>query len=169
MANTYTLIASSTVGAGGAASIDFTSIPSTYTDLCLMLSTRVTRTGTNWSGLVIKLNSTSYASARFLYGTGSAASSSTADYYNGGASNTSASTASVFSNNTIYLPNYAGNSNKTISTDSVTEQNGTAALATMAASVINLTSAITSISLSDENANTILQFSTAYLFGIKSS
>ena len=30
MANTFELISSVTVGAGGAASIDFTSIPSTY-------------------------------------------------------------------------------------------------------------------------------------------
>ena len=33
MANTYTLIASLTVGSGGAANIEFTSIPATYTDL----------------------------------------------------------------------------------------------------------------------------------------
>jgi hypothetical protein len=39
MANTYTLIASSvTVGSGGAANIEFTSIPATYTDLVSALS-----------------------------------------------------------------------------------------------------------------------------------
>ena len=37
MANTYVLISSSTVGSGGAASIDFSSIPATYTDLVLKL------------------------------------------------------------------------------------------------------------------------------------
>ena len=40
MATTFTKIASVTVGSGGASSIDFTSIPSTYTDLCVKLSTR---------------------------------------------------------------------------------------------------------------------------------
>ena len=35
MATTYTLISSVTVGSGGAANIEFTSIPSTYTDLLL--------------------------------------------------------------------------------------------------------------------------------------
>ena len=40
MANTYTLIASNTVGSGGAASISFSSIPSTYTDLLVKISTR---------------------------------------------------------------------------------------------------------------------------------
>ena len=43
MATTYTLISSVTVGSGGAASIEFTSIPSTYTDLVLKLSARSSR------------------------------------------------------------------------------------------------------------------------------
>ena len=40
MADTYTLISSVTVGAGGASSIDFTSIPATYTDLLVKFSLR---------------------------------------------------------------------------------------------------------------------------------
>jgi len=40
MANTYTLIASSTVGSGGAATVSFSSITATYTDLCLLASVR---------------------------------------------------------------------------------------------------------------------------------
>jgi hypothetical protein len=43
MANTFELIASSTVGSGGAANIDFTSIPATYTDLCLKFICATTR------------------------------------------------------------------------------------------------------------------------------
>jgi hypothetical protein len=35
MATTYEIIASVTVGSGGAANIEFTSIPATYTDLVL--------------------------------------------------------------------------------------------------------------------------------------
>jgi hypothetical protein len=35
MANTYEAIATVEVGSGGASTIDFTSIPSTYTDLVL--------------------------------------------------------------------------------------------------------------------------------------
>ena len=38
MANTFELIASYTVGAGGQASIDFNTSPSTYTDLCIKAS-----------------------------------------------------------------------------------------------------------------------------------
>ena len=40
MATTYTLISSVTVGSGGAASIEFTSIPADYTDLLLKVSMR---------------------------------------------------------------------------------------------------------------------------------
>jgi hypothetical protein len=41
MANTYTLISSVTVGSGGAANIEFTSIPQTYTDLLYKISGRL--------------------------------------------------------------------------------------------------------------------------------
>jgi hypothetical protein len=43
MANTYEAIATVEVGSGGAADIEFTSIPGTYTDLVLKLSARGTR------------------------------------------------------------------------------------------------------------------------------
>ena len=76
MANTFELIASSTVGSGGAASIDFTSIPSTYTDLILVVNAKVSSagqvlelqynsdTGTNYSATELFGNGTSAASAR---------------------------------------------------------------------------------------------------------
>jgi hypothetical protein len=38
MATTYDLISSVTVGSGGAANIEFTSIPATYTDLVVLFS-----------------------------------------------------------------------------------------------------------------------------------
>ena len=41
MANTFVLLASTTVGSGGASSIDFTSIPATYTDLVVKVSGRI--------------------------------------------------------------------------------------------------------------------------------
>ena len=40
MANTYEAIATVEVGSGGAANIELTSIPATYTDLSLFISTR---------------------------------------------------------------------------------------------------------------------------------
>ena len=45
MANpTMTLIASNTVGSGGASSVTFSSIPQTYTDLVVKINSRVTST-----------------------------------------------------------------------------------------------------------------------------
>jgi hypothetical protein len=76
MANTFELIESVTVGSGGAANIDFTSIPATFTDLCLKYSTRSTSAGDDYLGQYIKFNTaTSSFTYRHLYGTGSAAGS----------------------------------------------------------------------------------------------
>ena len=70
MANTFQLISSTTVGAGGASSIDFTSIPSTYTDLVIKWSGRLTSTGGDaspWTATGITLNATSPSSQKQLY------------------------------------------------------------------------------------------------------
>jgi len=58
MANTYQLISSTTVGAGGASSILFSSIPATYTDLILDLSVR-TSNAASQAILDIKFNGSS--------------------------------------------------------------------------------------------------------------
>jgi hypothetical protein len=164
MANTYTLIASSTVGSGGAATIDFTSIPATYTDLVLKVSARSTD---NTGDLGIKLNtSTSSFSRKVLRGSGSAASSTSgSDNYVGGL-NPSTYTASTFGNAEIYIPNYAGSTNKSISVDSITENNATEAFAFMVASLWSNTAAITGISLYNFTSGNLAEHSTASLYGI---
>lgn len=165
MPNTFTLIASSTVGAGGAASIDFTSIPSTYTDLVLVCSLRVSRASVV-NNTVIKFNgsSTSY-SERVLYGNGSSAGSySDTQIYD--VNNAANSTASTFANSQFYIPNYAGSTNKSVSNDSVSETNATAATAQLVAGLWSNTSAITSISLTDYSGTNFVQYSTAYLYGV---
>jgi len=173
MANTYTLIASSTVGSGGASSIDFTSIPSTYTDLLLKVSAR-NDAATTVGGLWIQFNgSTSSLSARNLYGTGSAAGSFT-DTAIFGYSDAASATASTFSNVDFYVPNYAGSNYKSVSVDAVMENNATAASASLGAGLWSNTAAITSIKLQTFNNSSsalanFVQYSTAYLYGIKNS
>jgi len=167
MATTFTKIAAVTVGAGGAASIDFTSIPSTYTDLCVKVSAR----GTDSSGdLGIKLNTSSSSfSRRVLRGNGSAASSTNAsDNYIGGLE-PSTYTASTFGNAEIYIPNYAGSTNKSISVDSVTENNATEAFAFFVASLWSNSAAITGITLYPFTSGNLAQYSTAVLYGINKS
>ena len=166
MANTYTLIASSTVGSGGAASIDFSSIPSTYTDLCLKLSIRTDKAtlGDVW---LLKLNTSSADfTARWIEGNGASASSGSSILY--GALVGSSATANTFNNTEIYFPNYAGNTNKSFSVDSVTENNATTAYQDLAAGLWSQTAAITGINISI-TSNNLVQYSTAYLYGISNS
>jgi hypothetical protein len=172
MADTFIKIATVTVGAGGASSIDFSSIPSTYTDLCIKFSGRgtVSSTVTSW---LMRLNSstTSYSSKR-LYGTGSSVASN--DGSGGGVylvvstMPASTGTASTFGNTDIYIPNYAGSTNKSVSIDDVQENNLSTAYAELAASLWSNTSAITSISIFPDSGN-MAQYSTATLYGISKS
>lgn len=164
------LISTVTVGAGGAASIDFTSIPGTYTDLVLVVSGRFT-SGNPSGDLKIVFNSTGTGySYRQLFGNGSTvgSSSGTSAGYAGrvGASGT---TASTFSNVSIYIPNYAGTTQKSYSVDSVDENNATLASQNLIAGLWTGTGAITSIAISDFGGSlTLAQYSTASLYGIKS-
>jgi len=170
MANTYFLIASNTVGSGGTAQVDFTSIPQTYTDLLIKTSTNVT----SLNVLRVRFNSisTSDYTQRVLRGTGSGIPASysntgwdtitqfTPGYNNDG--------ANIFSNNEYYIPNYTGSGNKSISGDSVTEANSTTAYAVLYAGLLNNTSAITSVNLICQSGN-FNQYSTFHLYGIKNS
>lgn len=168
MANTYELIASVTVGAGGASTIDFTSIPGTYADLILKCSARNTSGGVN--GVYITLNSsTSSFSDKYLEGNGSSVGSGSIVRYIGTES-ASTQTANTFSNMEVYLPNYAGSNNKSFSADAVDENNATTAYATFNAGLWSNSAAITSISLAiSPGVQNFAQYSTAYLYGVKNA
>ena len=165
---TFTQIGSAvTVGAGGAASIDFSSIPSTYTDLVVVLSLR-SADGNDYAGFKLNNNASSYTS-RQLYGTGSAAgSTSRTDFYMTGLMTPSSATASTFNNTSVYIPNYAGSSNKSISRDSVSETNATATLATLEAFLWSNSAAINQITIVHPSS-TFVQYSTAYLYGVSNA
>ncbi len=168
MPNTFELIASSTVGAGGTANITFSSIPSTFTDLIIKLSARSSDSATS-AGVVMQFNgSSSSLSYRLLEGDGSTAAS-----YNGttgrvGVTDAATSTASTFGSLEVYIPNYAGSTNKSSSTDSVQETNATTAYADLSANLWSNTAAITSIALTLQ-AGSFVQYSTAYLYGVKNA
>ncbi|CAB4173630.1 hypothetical protein UFOVP973_1, partial [uncultured Caudovirales phage] len=53
MANTYVLLNSNTVGVGGTASVTFSSIPQTYTDLMVRISARSTLSGAK---VIVQIN-----------------------------------------------------------------------------------------------------------------
>jgi hypothetical protein len=172
MANTFELIASSTVGSGGAAYFDFTSIPSTYTDLLIKVSGRANVSSVDSHiYLTFNNNSSNAYSFKFMRGTGSAASSysetneTSLNLYTTVNGNTS--TSNTFSNVEIYITNYAGSTNKSLSVDSVFENNATTAYQQFYSGIWSNSAAITSVKLSGP-AN-FMQYSTAYLYGIKNS
>jgi len=170
MPNTYELIASSTVGSGGAASIDFTSIPATYTDLALVLSLRSAGVNTPYARLRFNGSSTGYTNKR-LNGDGSTAGSGspTDAYIVLGVANTSSQTSNTFSSHSVYIPNYAGSNNKSTSSDNASENNATTAYIYLMAGLWSNSAAITSIAITEESAANWGQYSTAYLYGVKNA
>ena len=169
MANTFTLI-NSYAATGSVGSISFNSIPSTYTDLLIKFSGRTDYTGASNDGVKISFNgSTTTFTTRFLYGDGSAASSNTSLNYTGGITGANSATSNTFGSGEIYIPNYAGSTNKSVSLDTVNENNATSALAMLSATLWSTTSAITSVTLTPSFGNNWLQYSTAYIYGIKNS
>lgn len=167
MAITYVQIGNTiTLGAGGAASIDITSIPNTYTDLKLVISTR-TVSGGQW--LFINVNGSSASvTGRYLYGDGggtSAGAVSAGTLINPSVPSTR--TANTFSNNEFYFTNYAGSlDNKAISISGVGENNGAPGDGMLTALVWASTSAINQITILAQSQN-LAQYSTATLYGIK--
>lgn len=163
------LISSATVGAGGAAQIDITSIPGTFTDLLLVASAR-SDFATTTAAFNIRLNNQVAAvyNGTRLYGTGSsvvAGSQSSAfafetEVYIPGSS----STASTFANIAIHLPNYTSSTNKVMAVEMVGEGNITNTYHGFFAGRWNNTAAITQINLLT-NGN-FVQNSTVYLYGI---
>lgn len=163
---TYKLIETVTVGSGGAASIAFTSIPQTYTDLLLKLSVRSTQTNIA-NTLTISFNgSTSNFTARLLEGSGASVSSFSQSAGNIGNVQGTTSTSSVFSSLDVYIPNYAGSNNKSYSADGVTENNATTAYQTLSAGLWSQTAAITEIGI---YINDLAQYSSASLYGISNT
>jgi len=171
MANTYVKIASVSVGVLGAASMEFTSIPATYTDLIVKISARsVYAQQYNFCALTVNSSTTGY-SARYIDGQNSVASSSTG-YTDKIRIDTDAAlnTASTFGNSEIYIPNYAGSNNKSFSIDWVYESNSAAnAEVQLLAALWSNSAAITSIKYENLNSSTFVQYSTATLYGILKS
>jgi hypothetical protein len=164
------LITSVTVGAGGAASVTLPAtgtIPQTYTDLKVVVSSRSARGGGQVSdGIAIQFNgSTSNLSMRYLDGNGSTASSST-DTAIWTRTSASGATASTFGNAEFYIPNYTSSSFKSVSVDGVSENNATSAFTMLSAGLWSNTAAITSIRLISINSENLVEGTTAYLYGI---
>ena len=172
MANTYVAIATTTVGSGGAADIEFTIIPGTYTDLILKYSLRGSDPAAYINNRISFNGSTSGYTSKLLYGDGSAAASennSVTDAIDFSAYSVgTTATASTFSNGEAYIPNYAGSNNKSVSIDHITENNAASAIAALTAGLWSNSAAITSVKITP-GSGTFAQYSTATLYGIKAT
>jgi len=169
MALTYTAIATVTVGSGGAANIEFTSIPGTYTDLLIKYSARSNR---NDVGDDVKLQfngvTTGYSNRR-LYGYSTGVTSDATAGNEGGWVTASTATASTFGNNDIYIPNYTGSNQKSFSVDGVAENNDANSAQVLVAGLSTTTNSISSIAIIPRNGSLFAQYSTATLYGIKNT
>jgi hypothetical protein len=166
MPKTYDPIQTQTLGSAQA-SVTFSSIPSTYTDLVLVINGAVS---VNTAGIVAQVNGDTATNYSFieLYGSGSAAgpyrlsnvSVFAASQYSLGISNTNPST------NILHFMNYANTTTyKTILLRSSDASNGTTATVNLWRS----TAAINSITLKMQSTYTMNTGTVLSLYGIKAA
>ena len=179
MPNTYTKIASVAVGGAGAATMAFSAIPATYTDLCVKISGRNLQTPdlTTYIDMTINSDTGAYYDQKnvsgFFNSTVSNQTWSNQNSFYVYQINATASTASTFSNIELYIPNYTSTNSKSISVDGVAESNtaaGNVRVTALSAGLYHPASnvAITAITLTANGGN-FVQYSTATLYGIKNS
>lgn len=174
MPATYTLIASNTLSSS-AASVTFSSIPATYTDLVLRFSARSDLAGQITTTALITVNSnTSNYSYTYLLAQGTSgsqlsglASAQTAaiGLYATGAT----ATSNTFGSTELYFPSYAGSANKVMSSFGTTENNGTNSSIAVVANLWSNTSAISSITLTAAGSSNFVSGSSFFLYGLKNS
>ena len=169
----YESIATVSVGSGGAANVEFASIPGTYTHLQVRYIGRDNRSGTNSDDIYFRFNSDSttanYNSHR-LYGNGSSVSADRVTGYAGTLSafvSASTATASAFGGGVTDILDYA-NTNKYKTTRSIGghDDNGSGFVSFISGLWLS-TSAITTITIFPLNGTSFNQYSQFALYGIK--
>ena len=163
------LISSQTL-ASSAATVTFSSIPATYTDLVLRVSARVASAVSQTDMYIYTNGSQTNNSDTILYSNGSTVYSARninapAEWYGGQVDGASATT-STFSSAEYYYPNYAGSANKVGLAFMVSENNSaTLNSILVGAELRSNTAAITSI-IFDSNGANFVSGSSFYLYGI---
>ena len=166
-------IETQTVGAGGAASVTFSSIPGTYKHLQVRWTARSNRSGQPLDSMLVRFNGDTTAtnySFHQLYGSGASATS------NGGASQAiqqwevmpgATATASIFGVGVYDVLDYTSTSkNTTIRELAGNDQNGSGYVSLGSGAWYN-TNAITSVTLLPQNGTGFVQHSTFALYGVK--
>jgi hypothetical protein len=175
MPSTYELITANTL-ATSAASVTFSSIPATFTDLVVRWSARADISNAT-NQIYVKLNGTSGTaySWTFVRGNGSAAASGNASgvgYWGGNYATGNSGTSNTFGLGELYIPSYTSSTKKPAGFFSTAENNTTTAGDTFIyaiASLADITSAITSIEFTLAGANNFMATSSFYLYGISNA
>jgi hypothetical protein len=174
------LISSQTLGSA-AASVTFSSIPATYTDLVLKISARAENAGANGLSIDLRFNGDTATNYSYVVvrGNSSVANSGAIGTQNylrlQAAANSDLSTSNTFSNWETYIPSYTVSQNKPISSYWVQENNSSTAgesFIIAQAALWRNTAAITSIAianLTESPAKNFLSGSSFYLYGLKNS
>lgn len=168
----YYSITTVTVGSGGSAYIEFTSIPSTYTHLQIRTFQRDTGTPANMDNLYLQVNSDTGANYSYhrLIGTGSSVLATTDTNTSNlkvGLQPNAGITANAFGSSIIDILDYANTSkNKTFRTLVGSDTNDSNGNVSLFSGLWRNTNAITSIKIYPE-ANNFAQYSHFALYGIK--
>lgn len=175
MPSTYTLI-SSNVLSSSAASVTFSAIPATFTDLVVRISARTTEAGPN-DIIIYTLNGntgSNYSQTTLIGNASNVISNRNTSAANIRAGYTSGATATAntFGSTEIYIPSYTVTQNKQTGNSSVAENNSASTADTYInanAGLFRITAAITSVAFTSINANNFVSGSSFYLYGIKNS
>jgi len=168
MPNNYVLLDRIELNAA-VSTVTFNNIPQTgYTDLKVVISARSTQADTFGSGIIYYYNgANSNLSTRRLYGQGNGGIGSTGGSVQyGGMTSAASQTANTFGNSEIYIPNYTGSTNKSSSSDGVSENNATNNQMMLSANLWSSTAAITSITFLLEDSSNYVAGSTFSLYGV---
>jgi hypothetical protein len=178
-AGDFESIATVTVGSGGASSVEFTSIPATYSHLQVRAFPKGNRSIAGENAFMSFNSDTTYTNYRThtLFGTGASVIAQTDQsvgdngiYVYSFQGNSGDSTADMFGAGVIDILDYA-NTNKYKTTRSLAgyATNGTAGLIGLTSGLWLSTSAITSIKFVPTVGTSWLQYSHFALYGIKSA
>lgn len=153
----------------GAASVTFSSIPNSFTDLMILVSARFDNQSGSAAALpmYVTFNGTAYnAARRQLFGSGSSATSFSGTDGESGNIPTTVATSNTFGSAQIYIPNYTSSNNKSFSADIVSENNATQATQEILAGLWSNNAAITSVTLDAFSTFNFVSGSSFTLYGI---
>jgi hypothetical protein len=170
MANTYEKIQTVLVGSGGSSTVEFTSIPQTYNDLLLKISSRNDDSNVAGNMLVIFNSSSSTFSNSYLQASGSGTGNGNVARMIGDM-DTAAEQSGIFNNIDVYIPNYSSSSYpKTFFAEATTESVNTDAYKMLTSNRWDTNSAITSITIENRTSGKVfVQHTRMVLYGIKNS